>query len=171
MNGAATDRDDRQIIASIYREARLLDDWQLDEWLELFADDGIYWIPVDPDSNPREVPSIIYDDKVGLEIRVEQLLRQNRLSQTPRSETLRAISNVEILDRSDTAAHARYVLVLFEVRTGDWRHRGLGQLNQHVGTCFVDFRRDGPDGGWKITRKKLVLLQREQPFEGLSYIL
>lgn len=171
MTDALMDNRDQQIYKAIYKEARLLDDWLLDDWVDLFEEDAIYWVPLDPDSNPREVPSIFYDDKVGMQIRVEQLLRQNRLSQTPRSETIRAISNIEILEHSDTTARARYVMVLYETRTGDWRQFGLGQLNQHVGTCFLDFCRSRSSNSWKIKCKKLVLLQREQPFAGLSFIL
>ncbi len=40
MNGAG------QVVRDfIHREAQLLDDWDLEAWLDLFTDDCIYWIP------------------------------------------------------------------------------------------------------------------------------
>ncbi len=38
---------DQELIDFVVREARLIDEHRLDEWLELFADDGIYWMPLE----------------------------------------------------------------------------------------------------------------------------
>jgi 3-phenylpropionate/cinnamic acid dioxygenase small subunit len=46
----------------LYREARLLDSGQLEEWVGLFAADDIYWRPIDEQADPEREPSIIYDD-------------------------------------------------------------------------------------------------------------
>ena len=54
-----------QIAAFLYREARLLDDRQWDEWLTCYADDASYWMPAwDDDDQLTEDPqseiSLIY---------------------------------------------------------------------------------------------------------------
>lgn len=156
------------LLALVHREARLLDSWQLDDWLALFHPDGRYWLPIEEGSDPRTTSSVIYDDVHGLAIRVEQLMRQNRISQQPRSETIHFITNVEAQDGGDRAT-VHYNLLLTELRSGDWRQQGLGQIRQHPGRVKLELRR--VDGEWKILEKCLVLLERSQPIEGLSYLL
>lgn len=157
------------LIALVHHEAHLLDTWQLDEWRELFAPDGIYWLPIDENSDPRRVASIVYDDIHGLAIRVEQLMRQNRISQSPRSETIHFITNVTIESESADTAVVRYNLLITELRTGDWRQNGLGEIRQHPGRVRLETSR--VDGQWKIREKRLVLLARNRPVEGLALIL
>ena len=44
-----------ELEAFVLREARLLDERRYAAWLELFADDGVYWIPTRPgQSSPQE---------------------------------------------------------------------------------------------------------------------
>lgn len=158
-----------QLLALAYREAQLLDDWLLDEWLALFSADGIYWLPIEDESDPTKVASILYEDIHGMAIRVEQLLRQNRISQQPRSETIHFITNPLFEELEQDRAVLRYNLLLNELRSGDWRQRGLGDIRQHPGRVRLEFTR--VDETWKIREKRLVLLARAQPVEGLSYLL
>ena len=37
----------QELIDFVIREARLIDSHRLDEWLDLFAEDGIYWMPLE----------------------------------------------------------------------------------------------------------------------------
>lgn len=152
----------------ILREARLLDDQQLDDWIALFDADATYWLPIDDTTDPVMYPSIIYEDRLTLSMRVEQLMRQKRVAQSPRSETLHQISNVELTVRGGTAS-ARYNLVVFEVRAGDWKQSGLGNSRYHAGVCSMRFV--WRDDCWLIAEKRIRLLDRELPQEGLSYLL
>jgi 3-phenylpropionate/cinnamic acid dioxygenase small subunit len=158
-----------ELLALVHREAHLLDAWELDEWLALFAPDGIYWLPMEEGSDPKRVASIIHDDIHGLAIRVEQLMRQNRISQQPRSETIHFVTNCEVEAESPETAVVRYNLLITELRTGDWRQNGLGEMRQHPGRVRLEAVR--VNGDWKIREKRLILLARQQPLEGLSYIL
>src|SRR5947199_9835337 len=47
----------------LVHEARLLDDRHFEEWMARFTDDGIYWVPVDLDGDPRTPVSYYLDDK------------------------------------------------------------------------------------------------------------
>jgi 3-phenylpropionate/cinnamic acid dioxygenase small subunit len=38
---------DQQLIDFVVREARLLDQQRLEDWLDLFTEDGHYWMPVE----------------------------------------------------------------------------------------------------------------------------
>ena len=53
----------------LYREAALLDRWQLDDWLALFSDDAIYHVPTvgtAPDVTPDNTLFYVADDRVRL---------------------------------------------------------------------------------------------------------
>lgn len=155
--------------ALIAAESRLLDDWQLDDWLALFDSDSTYWVPIDETSDPRVAPSIIYEDRASLAVRVEQLMRHKRLAQTPRSELLHQVSNIELALEGEHAS-ARYSLVVFEARGGDWRQSGLGAVRFHAGRCLLRFVRRHDQ--WRIAEKRVVLLDRQLPLQqGLSYLI
>ena len=59
----------------LYREAALLDEWRLDEWLTLFTEDTRYVVPTTdlPDGDPSENLVFIDDDIVRLRARVVRL--------------------------------------------------------------------------------------------------
>jgi len=153
----------------LLREAQLLDDWQLDEWLTLYADEAIYWLPMDENGDPRVTPSIIHEPKALLEVRVEQLMRQNRHAQSPRSEMMRMITNMMVTEDGPDHAKARYNQLLVELRPGDWRQYGLGEKRLFGGRCDVRLKRHGDS--WLIVHKKIKLIDRNQPVEALSFIL
>ena len=44
---------ERDLIDFVVREARLLDERRYDEWLDLWTDDGIYWVPLTPEPDRR----------------------------------------------------------------------------------------------------------------------
>ncbi len=158
-----------EIAKLVMLEARLLDEFRLDEWLELFSADATYWLPIDETADPTFTSSIIHETRDILAMRVEQLMRENRHAQSPRSEIVRCVTNLDIdLDGAD-AATARYNLIAIETRSGDWRQPGLGEKHFYVGRSRFDFRRHAE--GWRITAKQVVLLDRRQPIEALSFIL
>lgn len=153
----------------ILREARLLDDMLLDDWLALYTDDADYWVPIDENADPLKESSIIYDNRLRLAMRVEQIMRQNRVAQTPGSNTLRMVSNIDIQDVDADTATARYALLLTEVRSGDWRQQGLGEMRLFPAHCTLVAKQ--VEGAWKIQHKTITLLNRKQPIVGLSFIL
>lgn len=73
-------------IQFVIREARLLDEKRLDEWYELFAEDGHYWVPASPDQpDPLNHNSLAYEDKLLLKLRIERLKQPTAYSQKPAS--------------------------------------------------------------------------------------
>lgn len=153
----------------IHEESRLLDRGLLDDWLALYAADATYWVPIDETIDPLKDSSVIFDNRLRLAMRVEQIMRQNRVGQTPSSSTMRMVSNVEIAEADGDRAGASFALLIVEVRSGDWRQHGLGETRLFPGHCEMKFVRES--NGWKIAHKKIVLLNRKQPIEGLSFIL
>jgi 3-phenylpropionate/cinnamic acid dioxygenase small subunit len=156
----------------LYREARLLDTVQLEEWLTLFTDDGLYWLPIedcDPAAAPRTV-SIVYDDRSRREERVFRTLHTPVLDQNPRSRTVHMVGNVEVLDPDDRGD----VRVLCNQVIGEIRSGGHGQVGLNATRWFgarCEFRlRSGPDG-WRISLKKTVLIDSDQPLYNLTFMI
>jgi len=81
-----TDFSERQLVDFVYAEAQLLDEQRFDAWLNLFTDDGHYWMPLTPgQQDPRLQTSLLYEDKLLLRVRVERLSGARTFSQQPRS--------------------------------------------------------------------------------------
>ena len=58
---------DQDLIDFVYREARLIDQQRFEEWLELFTEDGRYWMPLEwGQTDPRLTASLMYEDKLLL---------------------------------------------------------------------------------------------------------
>ena len=78
----------------LYQEAALLDEWRLEEWLELLTDDAIYQIPPTdvPEGDSRNTLFIIADDAVRIRSRVKQLLGKFAWAENPHSRTRRMIT-------------------------------------------------------------------------------
>jgi p-cumate 2,3-dioxygenase beta subunit len=83
----------------LYKEAALLDEWRLDEWLEMLTEDVIYQIPPTdvPEGDSRNTLFIIADDAVRIRSRVKQLLSKAAWAENPHSRTRRLITNVRVL--------------------------------------------------------------------------
>lgn len=154
--------------ALIEREAELLDQGELLDWLELYAEEALYWVPIDEHADPETDSSIIFDTRQRLAMRVDQIVNQNRVAQQPASETLRMITNLQLREESGRL-RARYKMLLAEARLGDWRQRGLDETRLYPARVELEAARQGE--ALQIVFKKVVLLGRHRPFTGLSFIL
>src|SRR3984893_3415053 len=87
----------------LYLEARLADEARYAEWLALWTDDAVYWVPAttDPDADPERHLSHIYDNRARLETRVKLLQTGVRHSQEPASQMRRLVSNIEVEAAAD----------------------------------------------------------------------
>ncbi len=112
MTDTVTVEDVRQFL---YREARYLDDWEFEKWLECYREDVVFWMPAwDVDhqltQDPHnEISLIYYPNKGGLEDRVFRI-RTDRSGATslPEPRTGHNISNVEILEQRDNLVDLRF---------------------------------------------------------------
>ncbi|MGE0736855.1 MAG: aromatic-ring-hydroxylating dioxygenase subunit beta [Alphaproteobacteria bacterium] len=101
----------------LYREARLLDERRFEDWRELFADDGVYWVPVRPEqTDPLHEVSIFYDDRTAMAARIRRLRHPRAHAELPPTRAIRAVSNIEIASESGTEIGARSVLTMTEFR-------------------------------------------------------
>ena len=94
---------DQELIDFVLHEARLIDQHRFEEWLDLFADDGYYWMPLEwGQTDPRLATSLMYEDKLLLRIRVERLKGNRTFSQKPKSRCHHVLQMPQI-DRRDEA--------------------------------------------------------------------
>ncbi len=153
----------------LFAEARLLDERRFDEWEALFADDAVYWVPIDPGRDPSHAVAIIYDDRKRLHERVYRLTQTPVLDQNPASRTIRFVSNVEVVDgegRGEAVVHCRQLIA--EMRPGGPGQQGLSAPRLFPATCEYRLRR--VDEVLKIVLKKVVLLTSDEPQYNLSFI-
>jgi len=97
---------DQELIDFVVREARLIDQQRFDEWLDMYADDAFYWMPLEwNQTDPRLTCSLMYEDKLLLSIRVERLKGARTFSQKPKSRCHHVLQTPQI-DSRDAAANS-----------------------------------------------------------------
>jgi len=90
---------EQDLVRFVVHEARLLDEKRFDEWYELFAEDGFYWVPaVHGQEDPRLENSLAYEDKFLLRLRIERLKSPQAYSQQPASRCLHVLQSPEVED-------------------------------------------------------------------------
>ena len=91
------------IQAFLYREGRLLDDREWDEWLALYHKEAEFWMPAWDDDDQltgdphSEISLIYYPNREGLEDRVYRIKTERSGASMPEPRTTHQVSNLEIL--------------------------------------------------------------------------
>lgn len=89
----------------IYQEAQLLDDARYREWLDLFTEDGRYWVPLlgARQSESEKSNSIADEDRALLALRVERLDAGIAHSQQPASHSQHVLQAPRLLEADESA--------------------------------------------------------------------
>jgi p-cumate 2,3-dioxygenase subunit beta len=153
----------------LYREARLLDDWDLDTWLTLWAPGPTrYVVPCndDPDGDPATDLVLIDDDELRMRFRVERLNSRKAHREYPHSRTSHQVSNVIVGAVEGAGGNAELpVSAEFTV----WRFRN-GRASYYVGRYY--YRLVAVEGGLRIRAKRSVLAMTElRPAGDLAILL
>jgi 3-phenylpropionate/cinnamic acid dioxygenase small subunit len=145
----------------LYREARLLDEGKFEEWVELFTDDGLYWMPSNQyEVDPAKHVCVVYADKARLGEFVVRARSGTFWAQEPASRISRVVGNVEIEEPlPDVRLQSRFVVT--EIRRG--RVRVFSGTYRH--------RLVRVDGGWKIREKLVQLLNNDEPLDNLTFMV
>ena len=149
-----------------YREADLLDERRFREWLDLLADDIVYFMPIRRNvkfgqhaarENTKQGEGVSWfdEDKWTLGKRVDQILTGVHYAEEPLSRITHMVSNVQIkavrpdLDKpSELDVTSRFLLYQNRV--------------QYETYTFVGRRHDTiriTESGWKIARREILLEQ------------
>jgi p-cumate 2,3-dioxygenase beta subunit len=148
-----------------YREAELLDEWRLDEWLALLTDDACYYVPPNdkPDADHRTTLFTIADNNARLKERVRRIRDPNCHAEQPPSRTRRMIGNVRVTAESATHIEASANFIVHRFRRDD-------DMRVFVGQYRYKLRR--VDGALKIAERRVVLDAEELGGLGaVSFIL
>jgi benzoate/toluate 1,2-dioxygenase beta subunit len=107
----------------LYRQSELLDSKKWQEWIDLFADDGIYWMPPDASYKTWDgQPAIFAEDKNLMTVRMNRVLHPDAWSQRPLWGTNHVVSNVVIEKETKDAVVVRSRFHMMELRRDDVRH-------------------------------------------------
>jgi benzoate/toluate 1,2-dioxygenase subunit beta len=145
--------DFNKIQAFLYSEARCLDDRQWDNWLEHYHSDCPFWMPAWDDddeliTDPQSQISLIYyPDKSGIEDRVFRIKTERSSASTPEPRTIHIISNIEILEESETEIKLR-----FNWNTNSFRYK---TVSNYFGCSFYTLLKT--DNSFLIYNKKVIL--------------
>ena len=139
------------------REAWLLDERRFTEWLALFTDDVLYFMPrrknVPRRESHRELTplgdlAILEEDKRYLEMRVARLDTGMAWAEDPPSRTRHLVGNLEVapLARGEVQAKTAFLVYRSHLETD----------HQLLSGCREDVLRR-VKGGWRIARRTIVL--------------
>jgi len=127
-----SEADHRAVADFLYREARLADEARYAEWLALWTDDGVYWMPPEPSYTTWDgTPAIFAEDKNLMRVRMGRVLHPDAWSQRPLWGTNHVVSNVIIEKEGpngDVIARSRFHMM--ELRRDDVRHFAGSYMHQ-----------------------------------------
>ena len=108
----------------LFRQAELLDTKQWQPWIDLFSEDGIYWMPPEPSYTTWDgTPAIFAEDKNLMTVRMKRVLHPDAWSQRPLWETNHVVSNVVVEKVAPNGdVHVRSRFHMMELRRDDVRH-------------------------------------------------
>ena len=87
----------RRVEQFLFAQSELLDHKHWQDYINLFAGDGVYWMPVTVDQTEWEgSPSIFAEDKPMMRVRMGRVTHPNAWSQAPMWATNHVIGNVVI---------------------------------------------------------------------------
>ena len=152
-----------EISALLNRECRLLDDGRFEEWLGLFQEQCVYWIPSDPTPHdPGRTITWEIQDRRRLEDKIARFRTGFAFSQLPPTRTRHCLSNIEAWAAGETELRVRTNLTIHTWRKGE--HGTLACMGG-----YVLQRQDG--GGWLIEVKQVNLIDADQAQGNISFML
>jgi len=139
------------------REAWLLDERKLKEWLDLFTDDVLYFMPRRKNVPRREAQreltplgdlAILEEDKRYLEMRIARLETGMAWAEDPPSRTRHLIGNLEAAPLENGEVEARTAFLVYRSH--------LETDHQLLSGCRADLLRK-VNGVWMVAKRTIVL--------------
>ena len=133
----------------LFREAELLDDWRLDDWVALFTEDARYVVPTTdlPEGDPQRDLVFIDDDITRLRARAVRLNSRHAHREYPWSRTRRFVSNVRVAETGNGELSVTANVMVYRFRGGEGA--------PYVGSVHYTLRWDS--GELKIAYRRAVL--------------
>jgi len=143
----------------LHREASLIDERRLDEWLALCADDIHYWMPIRRTTTAKEIAneftkpgSMAYfdDDKKMLALRIQRLQVGRAWAEDPPSRTRHIVTNVRVLDVNGDEIDVGLNFQLYRTRLDSEEDSWIGRREDRLRRV---------DGAFKLARRHIYLDQ------------
>lgn len=154
--------DRQQVEQFLYHEAQLMDEHRFDEWLALWTDPALYWVPSNRDElDPKREVSLVYDDWVRLQLRISRLKSGFAHAQEPKSRMRRLISNIVIEEAQNGEVVTYSNFLLAELRRGKqdlFAGRTIHRLSSH-------------NDSFKMMTKKVLLVNNDEPIDNLTFLI
>ena len=145
----------------VAREGLLLDRRTWDAWLAMYREDAVFWVPAwrnesetveDPDT---EVSLIYHDSRKGLEERVLRLRTGKSVTTMPLPRTAHFVSGFLVAEATmeNIDVHSSWQVVIYQPRSAVQYTLAGRYEHQLVNT----------GEGWKIAKKKIILINDRVP--------
>lgn len=145
---------DKEVTDLVYREAMLIDRRRWDDWLDLYTEDAVFWVPSwaseeETTVEPETQLNLIYlRNRGGLEDRVFRIESRDSYASVPLDRTVHVVSNVlvEKVEGDDIEVTANCLVHTYGKKGGMTRGG------------MYDFMLRRVDGALKIARKKITFI-------------
>jgi benzoate/toluate 1,2-dioxygenase subunit beta len=125
----------------LFRQAELLDAKKWEQFIDLFTEDGIYWMPAAPEQTTGEgTPSIFYEDRNLMTVRAKRVTHPHAWSQAPAWGTSHLVGNVTVTAQNGTGLVVRSRFHMLEFRRDNSRHFAGTYVHHLVPAGEHDFR-------------------------------
>lgn len=155
---------EKDLTEFVVREARLIDERKFLDWLALFAEDGIYWMPLEWDQEEEHLTtSLLYEDMLLLRTRVQRLEGERTFSQKPKSRCQHLLQAPQI-DSIDHDANSYQTFTPFhyaetrfdeQVILAGWARHSLSVI----------------DGELKIRKKRVDIVNCDAPHRNIQLFI
>ena len=145
----------QQVEQFLFYQAELLDTKSWQAYIELFAEEGVYWMPARPEQTEWvDSPSIFAEDKQLMTVRMGRITHPNAWSQVPLWQTNHVLGNVVIEELTETRIRVRSRFQVLELRRDVLR--SLAGVYRHTLLRAQDF---------KIELQRVDLMNAQAPFD------
>lgn len=155
---------EQQLIDFVLDEAALLDELRFDDWLALFTEDGHYWMPLaHGQSDARLQASLLYEDRLLLQVRIERLRGLRTFSQQPGSRCHHLLQTPRVTERDDAAG-------LYTCRTA-FHYTETRQDEQTLYAGWATHRLRWQDGALRMQLKRVDLVNCDAAFGNIQLFM
>jgi 3-phenylpropionate/cinnamic acid dioxygenase small subunit len=146
----------RQVEEFLAYQAELLDTKNWKAYIDLFAEQGIYWMPARPEQTEwLDSPSIFAEDRLLMTVRMGRITHPNAWSQAPLWETSHLVGNVVIEELTPASIRVRSRFQVQELRRD--------AVRSFAGTYRHTLVRHGED--LSIELQRVDLMNAQAPFD------
>ena len=145
-----------EVESFLFRQAELLDEKRWQDFIDLFDEGGVYWMPASPEQTTWDgVPSIFAEDRNLMTVRMKRLTHPRAWSQAPMWGTSHLVGNIVVERDEGEEIVVRSRFHMMEFRRDASRHFA-GSYRHHL--------RRTPDG-LRLKLQRVDMVNGQGPYE------